>query len=571
MLLQLIINNFVLIDKLDIRFYQGLNILTGETGAGKSIIINAVNMALGERADKNLVRADAEKATIQMVFSTQNLNLIEQLREQGIELIDNDVLIIVREIFSNGRSLCRINDRMVTASLLKDISKYLIDIHGQHSHQSLLYPENHIEILDSFNEVKIDDLKKAVKNNYTELKNLKKKVNSLHGDENERERIKDLLKFQIDEINNANLKLGEDEKLLSEYNLLSNMEKISNVMMQSYEQLYNGDNTTMSIIDSVSHISNKLDSIKELDSPILNMYNTLQDCLFTIEDVARDIRDYNERIEFSPSRLKEIENRIDMIDNLKRKYGKTIEEVTSYGDKICIQLEEINNSETIICELKENIDKKSKELLDLSLELSKIRKSIAVELEQKMENELNSLNMNNTNFKVYFTENIHDESYDFTENGIDKVEFLVSTNKGEVPKPVAKTASGGELSRIMLAFKTIFADADNALTLIFDEIDTGISGRTADIVGEKLAVISRNHQILCITHLSQIAKMADHHFYIEKVLQDDKTITNIKELVIEEKIVELGRLLGGNSLTQLTLEHSKEMISIGNKFKRSLK
>ncbi|MCT4621571.1 MAG: DNA repair protein RecN [Marinisporobacter sp.] len=572
MLLELIINNFALIETLDIRFGGGLNILTGETGAGKSIIIDAVNMAIGERADKSFIRTGTDKAVIQMVFRSQNEYLIKILNEKGIDLFDNDIIIITREIYSSGRSTSRINDRVVTISLVKEISKYLIDIHGQHAHQSLLYPENHIDILDSFDENKIISLKKEVASQYSELKQLKKRLDDLCGNELERERKKDLLKFQLKEIDACNVKVGEDTDLLSEYNLLSNSEKIFSIMSNTYEKMYNGDDHTLSIMDSMGNIIHELEGIKEFDDHIANIYSLLQECSYTIEDVSRDIRSYRDNVEFDPLLLDQIEKRLDLINDLKRKYGNSLEEILSYREAIALELEELENSETIVAEIRSNIDIIKKEYIQSATKLSDIRKEIASSLEKEMIHVLEGLNMNKVIFKVHFANDLAeiDESM-FTAKGLDKIEFLISTNAGERPKSIAKIASGGEMSRIMLAFKTILADSDNIPTLIFDEIDTGISGRTANIVGEKLAIISRNHQILCITHLPQIALMADHHFYIEKNSENDSTLTNIQKLSEEDRIAELGRLLGGITLTDLTLEHAKEMIHSGNQFKNSLK
>ncbi|WZL71430.1 DNA repair protein RecN [Clostridiaceae bacterium 35-E11] len=571
MLLELAIENFALIAKLNISFHKGLNILTGETGAGKSIIIDAVNMAIGERADKSYIRTGADKAVIQTIFYSKNPYVKDILNEKGIDLLDDNIVILTREIYNSGRSISRINDRVVTVSLIKEISKYLIDIHGQHAHQSLLYPENHIDILDAFDETRLMGLKKQVANKFYELKKLQNKLISLYGNELERERKKDLLKFQLEEIDCCNLKKEEEAELISEQNLLSNSERILNIMSNAYEKLFNNEHRYPSIIDSIGHVVKELENIKEFDSNILNMFNILQECLYMIEDVSRDVRNYRDHIEFNPHALQEVEKRLDLINNLKRKYGNTIEEILYYREKIFIELQELENSENIINDLKSKIEKATKELRDCSLKLSEIRKSIAAQLENKIIEELMSLNMNHVAFKINFIDNEQsDKEYEFTAKGIDKIEFLISTNVGEELKPLSKIASGGEMSRIMLAFKTILAASDNIETLIFDEIDSGISGVTANIVGEKLAIISKTHQILCITHLPQIALMADNHFYIEKITQDYKTSTNVRGLSEKEQIMELGRLLGGVTLTNLTMEHAKEMLDLGNQFKKNL-
>ncbi|WP_053957135.1 DNA repair protein RecN [Inediibacterium massiliense] len=569
MLLELIIHDFALIEHLDIHFYEGLNILTGETGAGKSIIIDAVNMAIGERADKNYIRTGSDKSVIQLIFKCNDKNLENLLKDKGIDLLEDHTIILTREIYSSGRSTCRINDRVITVSLVKEISRHFIDIHGQHQHQSLLYPENHIHILDSFDEKEIYILKQEVSSKFYQLKSLENKLESLCGNKIERERKKDLLKFQIQEIDACNLKEEEETELITKHQLLSNSEKIFHIMSNAHEKLYHGDHIHTSIIDEIGRIVKDLESIRDFDLKLRLISETLQESLYTIEDVSRDIMDYRDQVEFDPALLEYVEKRLDTINDLKRKYGNNIEEILKYRKQIGLELEEIENSENISIELQEQIEKVKKEYMKVAIKLSESRRSIGDRLQNKISQELMSLNMNKATFQTHFIHDAKnlDENY-FHANGIDKIEFLISTNLGEEPKPLSKVASGGELSRMMLAFKTILAKSDNISTLIFDEIDTGISGRTANIVGEKLATISQTHQILCITHLPQIALMADHHFYIEKQVQNNMTITNIKKLSHEERITELGRLLGGTSLTDLTMEHAKEMLEIGKSFKQ---
>ncbi|WP_176461576.1 DNA repair protein RecN [Anaeromicrobium sediminis] len=569
MLLQLMIKDYVLIDKLEIRFCQGLNILSGETGAGKSILIGAIGMALGERADKSIVRKNAEKATIQLIFSISNNELKEKLLSNDIELIDEDIVMISRSVYANGRSTCRINDKMVTVSYLKELSKYLIDVFSQHAHQSLLYPENHIHMLDAYGEKEISPLMDEVKHKYEEYKNIQTQLSKLYGDDRERERKKDLLEFQVNEIMSADLKVEEEESLIEELHILSQFEKISNTMSYSYESLYSGNSREKSIVDELNNIVSQIDSIKDIDSRIGSIYDTLQESLYNLEDITREIRDYNDSMEYNPNRLEEIQDRLELIDNLKRKYGDTIGDILIYKDKIEEELEYINNSEILREELKESLVFVEKDLSDISLKLSLIRKELAKKLERELEDELKVLNMENAAFKVEFAE-VSSMANVFSANGIDRVEFLISTNPGESLKGLSKIASGGEISRIMLGFKTIFANVDKVPTLVFDEIDTGISGRTADIVSERLGIISKNHQILCITHLPQIAKMADYHFYIEKTYDKDTTTTNIRRLTYEEQLNEIGRLIGGNSITDLTLKHAEELLNLAKSYKKSI-
>ncbi|MBB6216639.1 DNA repair protein RecN (Recombination protein N) [Anaerosolibacter carboniphilus] len=572
MLLDLYIENFALIEKMRVSFTNGLNILTGETGAGKSILIDAVNMAIGLRADKNFIRTGSEKSIIQLIFECNQTSLSDLLKNHGIELENDQILILTRELYSNGRSVSRINDKIVTVSLVREISKYLIDIHGQHEHQSLLYSENHIDIVDSFAEKDIHTLKVEIENKFQLLKRQERKLASLYGNEIERERKIDLLKFQVNEIDECKLMNNEEETLLAERNLLANSERIHDVVSRSYEDLFHGMDHNKSLLDTLGHIVNDFNHIKEYDPLLANISQGLYEALYKLEDITRDIRLYRDRIEYDPNTLDQIEKRLDTINSLKRKYGKTIDDILSYRNRIFCELEEILNSEEIIKDLKKSIDELSGELLLLSQNLSDKRKAISLELENKVMKELSSLNMKNVSFKVDFSVQLDkDHRPMLTSKGIDHIEFLISTNSGEPLKPLTKIVSGGEMSRIMLAFKTILAAVDNIPTLIFDEIDTGISGRTATIVGEKLALISSTHQILCITHLPQIALMADNHFHIIKTSIEGHTKTTVERLKDNERIDELARLLGGVSLTQLTIEHAKEMLEQGKIFKNNLK
>ncbi len=570
MLLQLMISEFALIKKLNIDFNKGLNILTGETGAGKSIIIDAVGMGIGERADKNFIRTGANKSVIQMLFSFQNKQLEDLLKNNGIDFEEDHMIILTREIYSNGRSISRINDKMVTVAFVKEVSKYLIDIHGQHAHQSLLYPENHIHILDSFDEKKVFNLKISIAQKYEELKKLKSQYRDLCGNGLERERKKDLLKFQLREIDEADLKMDEEKALMEEQKLYANMEMLLKIMSYAYEKLSNSNGNYLCITDEIGKIISKIEDIKDIDQDVSNIYRVLQDSLYCLQDVSRDILRYRDQyIDFDLSKLKMIEMRIDLINDLKRKYGKTIHEILTYREEIFLELETMEGNQNTVNHLKSRIDEMTMELLDLSKKLSAIRKNIAQKLETKVIDELAGLNMKHIVFKIDFKENMDKQGQVLlTPNGIDKIEFLISTNAGEPLKPLSKIASGGEISRIMLAFKTILAKTDNIPTLIFDEIDSGISGHTANIVGKKLDFISRNHQILCITHLPQIASIADCHFYIEKVFQEGTTLTNVKKLEEKERVIELSRLLGGLTLTDLTIEHAKEMLAISHSIKK---
>ncbi len=557
MLLELEIKDFALIDKLNISFNKGLNILTGETGAGKSIIIDAVNMAIGERADRSFIRSGCDKCMVQAIFSVENSSGIDTiLKQYGIEIDEDDhsTLIITREIHLNGRSTCRINGVIVTQTVLKSVTQKLIDIHGQHEHQSLLNSNFHIDMLDSYGGIEVLNLVNCVSSLYQELHILKKKLNTICFDEMERERKIDLIKFQIDEIESAKLISGEEEELKKQKSILSNSEKIYQALSNIYETLH-GENLDSSVLDKISNSVNAVNSISFLDDQFVCFKETFEEVQYKLEDVSRDIRRYIDEIDFDPKILEEIEIRLDIVNTLKRKYGNTVEEVLEYKEKIQSELWEFENNDEEITKLKEQIDCKYNELSKKSIELSSLRKVVASDFENKLTEILLSLNMGKVQFKVSF----NNEQNKFTSKGMDQIEFMISTNLGEPLKPLSKIASGGEMSRIMLAFKTILANVDNIPTLIFDEIDTGISGRTAQIIGEKLYDIANHHQIICITHLPQIATMADHHYLIEKVEIENNVKTVVEKLEKSRQIEELGRLLDGE-LTDITIKHAAEMI-----------
>ncbi len=560
MLLELEVRNFALIDELNIAFHKGLNILTGETGAGKSIIIDAVNMAIGERTDRSLVRSGSDKCMVQAIFSANDLNGFDDILEQyGIEIDSENILVVTREIHSNGRSTCRINGIIVTQAVLKMITQRLIDIHGQHEHQSLLNSNFHIDMLDSYGGKETLNLVDSVSKKYDELRALERELSSICFDEMERERKIDLMKFQIEEIESANLITDEEEELGKQRNILSNSEKIYQTLSNAYETIC-GENLDTSVLDKLSNIVHSMYGIVSLDEKFLDFNNILEEAKYKLEDVARDIRDYKDQIDFEPKVLEHIEMRLDLINSLKRKYGSSIQEMLQYKARLEADLWEFENNEEEIRRIKKEIDSKSEELKNLSIELSLLRRTIAADFEKKITGILLTLNMGKVQFKVSFDNKENDYSdIKFTSKGIDQIEFTISTNLGEPLKPLSKIASGGEMSRIMLAFKTILADVDNIPTLIFDEIDTGISGRTAQIIGERLYDISNHHQIICITHLPQIASMANHHYLIEKIEKENNMKTIVKKLNREKQIKELGRLLGGE-LTDITIKHAEEMI-----------
>lgn len=556
MILELYIENFALVDKLRLNFEDGLNILTGETGSGKSIIIDALNLALGERFDKSFLRKGSSKGIIEAIFSVKNDRVLNILNEYGIETPLDENIIITREIYLDGKSISRINGRNVRLAFLKKISSLLIDIHGQHENVVLFNKDTHLEFLDLYGEEDLNDIKKEYVKVYKLYIDIKDELNRIteNKDEIEVQREIDLIKFQINEIESANLTSDEYENLLKERDVFRNSEKIYNNLNNSYSNLYDSN---INAFDLISKGLRELKDLSGFDDKLEEFYISLQDIMYNLQDLSKTIRDYKENIDFSPQTLDEVEERIDVINNLKRKYGNNIEDILNYKEKINLRLEEIINRDEKVIQLKEKLSSIKNDLEEKSKNITLKRKEIAADFENKICSELSSLNMKNVSFKVYF-----EEKEDFNENGKDSVEFMASFNLGEDLKPISKIASGGEMSRFMLAFKRILSDVDEIETLVFDEIDTGISGIAAQIVGEKLKTISSKKQIICITHLPQIAVNSDTHFHIEKVIEEDRTYTKIEKLSEENKIKEIARLIAGLNITEKTIEHAKEILQI---------
>ncbi len=566
MLLQLSIRNFALIENLNIEFSKGLNIMTGETGAGKSIIIDSVNFVLGERSSKDVISTGYEKTEVSAVFDwIDSPEFKDEMQYYGIGT--DDVLILSREMNIQGRSICRVNGKLVTTSILKSIGNYLIDIHGQHEHQSLLDERRHIGILDLFGGNELINIKDKVREAYEEIKAIKSKLKNIVGDDYDRESKLGFLNYQIQEIDNAKLKPGEEEDLIKQKTILNNSEKLYSVLSSCYSLLYESSENISPVYDSLGRVLTQLKSICGIDDRINAVANSLENAYFTVEGAVEDIREYKEKIDFNPELINEVESRLDMINRLKMKYGKDTGEILKYRDKIYKEAEDIKNSDEIIDKLKKQIDQKSALLYDLSQKLSNLRKSIAKKLEKNIMDELKFLRMDKTKFEVYFDVLKKNGQVDFSENGIDIVYFLISANPGEPLKPLSKIASGGESSRIMLAIKTVMADADKIPCLIFDEIDTGISGKAAQAVAEKLGQISKSHQVICVTHLPQIASMADTHFYISKNVNEGKTRTKVEKLERSGQIKEIARMFGGAKITELTLRNAEEMLTMANELK----
>ncbi len=564
MLLQLNIKNFALIEDLTISFEKGFNVLSGETGAGKSILIDAINYVLGSKFSKDLIRTGENKTFVEAIFSAENPKTEEILKEQDIEC--DDLIIISRETFQSGKSIAKVNGKSILLSSLKSISSTLLDIHGQHENQNLLSNENHIHYVDYYGEDNIRRLLKNYREKYYKLNEIEDKISQLLGKDGEKEKLIDFFKYQIDEINSANLKEGEEEELEEKYKILSNAEKINNTLNMCYNNLYTNDEGVLSIYDGLSMVIKEISSLEKNLPKVKDIKGSLEEAFYNIEGSIEQIRSIKENIYYDEKELEYINSRIYLINSYKKKYGNAIEDILNYRDKIKLQYEEMINSSEIVEKLKKDKAKIIEELKVEGEKLHKERCRIAESLEMKIKGELNFVGLEKSTFKIDV--DLEDR---FTQNGLDKVQFSISTNPGEPLKPLEKVVSGGELSRIMLALKTVFVDKDKIPSVIFDEIDTGISGRIAQCVAEKMYTISKGHQVFCVTHLPQIACISDMHYWVSKEVKEDKTFTRVRQMSENEKEYEIARMIGGSEVTKLTLEHAKELIDMANSKKIELK
>lgn len=554
MLYHLRVKNLALIDSAEVEFGSGLNILTGETGAGKSIIIGSVQIALGGKAPKDMIRQGCDSAYIELVFSVDDEKKLQQLKEHDIYPDEEGLLIISKKI-TPTRSISRINDETVTAAKLREITGFLIDLHGQHEHQSLVNASKHLEILDEYGGVNLLPLKKNTETAYHKYIKLKQKCAEFEAGQDTRLREMDFCRFEIEEIENAALKDGEEEKLASDFKRFSNARRIAESLSSAYDAVSG---------DAVSRAFRDVDAVLTYDEGLKGIRDELCDVDSLLSDLSRDIAAYMDDLTFDESALSETEKRLDLIRSLESKYGKTIPDVIATLKEKKLRLQELENYD----ELREKAEREFKEAeneLKISSEkLSEARKKLSKDLTEKIAEGLRELNFLDVQFEMRFGRLDH-----FTAGGIDEPEFYISTNPGEPVRPLGMVASGGELSRIMLAIKTVLAETDQVPTLVFDEIDTGISGRTAQMVSEKLRIISKCRQVICITHLPQIAAMADHHFEIRKTASGGHTATSINALNHEEMIDELARLLGGAEITDTVRRNAQEMKKLADERKDS--
>ena len=562
MLLNVNVKNLALIKQADIYFDEGMNILTGETGAGKSIIIGSILIALGGKVPKDMIREDEKEALVELVFQIQDEETKAKLREQGIETEEDDQVIITRKIM-NGRSLIKVNGESFTAGNLKKVTELLIDIHGQHDHQSLLKQSRHLEILDEFSEKTSGDVKSKVRQTYKEWKELKKSLEEFDMDDETRNREISFCQYEINEIDEAALRPGEYAELEERYKKMSSSKQLIETMNEVYG--LTGYENDYSAAEQIGRASSMIQSLLPLDSTLESLVSSFMDLEAICQDVNRNIKTYVEELAFDEEQTAETEERLDLLNKFRQKYAnladktEVIEKILEYRDRQKEKLDKLLHLEEQKHELIRQTAVKEQQLKELSETLSEIRKKQAKKLEKDIISVLKGLNFLDVKFEITFS-----KRPDFNENGTDEVEFMISTNPGEPLRPLTKIASGGELSRIMLGIKTIMAAKDNIDTLIFDEIDTGISGRTAQMVAERMKEVSRVHQIICITHLLQIAAMADMHFLIEKSVVHRETVTAIHTLNENESVAEIARMLSGSQITETVLENAREMKKLNN-------
>ncbi|MHB1391761.1 MAG: DNA repair protein RecN [Clostridia bacterium] len=557
MLLELSIKNYVIIEQQVITLEPGLNIITGETGSGKSLVIDALSAISGGRFSKEDIRTGEAKASIEALFSLAGVEYLAGiLEEYGIEVEEDKSLVITREVNLQGKSVCRINGQIVTLSMLKKIAQYLVDIVGQNEHQILFNTVKHGEFVDDFGSDGILLIKNEIKLLMDKLGSLKLKLDSISGNAAERERKLDLLKFQVDEISNAKLKPNEDEELKNRRHLLINAEKLLKGIVHVYHSLFKGEGGARGASDLLNESISSLEELTGIDEKIEVFKTTLEGMVYQLEDLKGDLRAYRDSIELSDSEIDQLEERLDHINKLKRKYGSSIDEVLVYCERASKEFDDLINSEKIASGIEKEMETVTEQYIQRARLLSDKRKDLACKLEKLIEKELQELNMYGSRFYIRINKNESSISV----NGFDKIEFLLSPNPGEPEKSLNKIASGGEMSRVMLAIKNAFSEIEKAPCVVFDEVDTGVGGQTANMVGQKIKAISKNAQILCITHLPQIASLSDNHIYVDKIVMNNKTYTKIKILDDSEKIKEIARMLGGNENIEASIEHAKKLL-----------
>ena len=550
MLLEISIKNFAIIEAISLNFEKGMTVLTGETGAGKSIIIDAMNMMLGARATTDVIRHGAPKAEIEGLFSVENSHALQMIfDEQGIEL--GDEIIIRREILQNGRSVSRVNGQMVNLSVLRSIGQYLVDIHGQHDQEELMRPQLHIQMLDGFGDADFLELKQAYQTNFDAYRKMRKQLLEIKKNQEEHRARIEMLEFQMAEIESASLQPGEDLKLNQERDKLLNHKNIADTLTNAYTML---DNEEFSSLANVRSAMNDMESLEEYDVEYREISNSLSESYYVLEDVTKRLEDIIESLDFDGNRLIQIESRLDLIHAITRKYGGNVDDVLMYFAKITEEYNLLTGNHLSSDDMEAELKKLEVSLVDLASKLASARHNLAQQLEIEIQQELKDLYMEKAQFQVQFTKG------KFTREGNESVEFYISTNPGEDFKPLVKVASGGELSRLMLAIKSAFSRKEGKTSIVFDEVDTGVSGRVAQAIAQKIHKIGQNGQVLAISHLPQVIAIADYQFFIEKISNEHSTVSTVRLLTVEERVEEVAKMLAGENVTEAALSQARELL-----------
>ena len=550
MLLEISIKNFAIIESISLNFEKGMTVLTGETGAGKSIIIDAMNMMLGARATTDVIRHGAPKAEIEGLFSIENSRVFENIfEEQGLEL--SDEIIIRREILQNGRSISRVNGQMVNLSVLRLIGQHLVDIHGQHDQEELMRPQRHIQMLDEFGDSAFWQLKESYQETFDTYRKKRKQVLEVKKNQEEHKARIEMLEFQMAEIESAALQPGEDLKLNQERDKLLNHKNIADTLTNAYTML---DNEEFSSLANVRSAMNDMESLEEYDAEYREISTSLSESYYALEDVTKRLEDIIEDLDFDGNRLMQIESRLDLIHSITRKYGGNVDDVLLYFAKITEEYNLLTGNNLSSEDMETELKQLEVSLVDLASKLASARHNLAQQLEIEIQQELKDLYMDKARFQVQFTKG------KFSREGNESVEFYISTNPGEDFKPLVKVASGGELSRLMLAIKSAFSRKEGKTSIVFDEVDTGVSGRVAQAIAQKIHKIGQHGQVLAISHLPQVIAIADYQFFIEKISNEHSTVSTVRLLTVEERVEEVAKMLAGENVTEAALSQARELL-----------
>ena len=550
MLLEISIKNFAIIQSISLNFEEGMTVLTGETGAGKSIIIDAMNMMLGARATTDVIRHGAPKAEIEGLFSLENSRVLQEIfDEQGLEM--SDEIIIRREILQNGRSISRVNGQMVNLSVLKAIGQQLVDIHGQHDQEELMRPHRHIQMLDEFGDADFFELKEAYQTSFDNYRQMRKQVLDIKKNQLEHKARIEMLEFQMAEIEAANLKTGEDVTLNQERDKLLNHKNIADTLTNAYSML---DNEEFSSLANVRSAMNDMEGLEEYDPDYREISSSLSETYYVLEDITKRLESIIDDLDFDGNRLMQVESRLDLIHTITRKYGGSVDDVLLYFEKITDEYNLLTGNNLSSEDMEVELKKLEKNLVDLAGQVAQARHHLAQDLEAEIKQELQDLYMEKAQFQVRFT------SGKFSREGNESVEFYISTNPGEDFKPLVKVASGGELSRLMLAIKSAFSRKEGKTSIVFDEVDTGVSGRVAQAIAQKIHKIGQHGQVLAISHLPQVIAIADNQFFIEKVSDENSTVSTVRLLSLEERVEEVAKMLAGEDVTEAALTQARELL-----------